>query len=129
MKLLSLNLSVLSNTYCIAKLLHPPIEIPKNTLACIFEEKFITLIYENNQIIEFNVIEISHGWRAIKIDTVLNFNDSGILNSILEPLCIAKISVLVISSFNTDYILIKQNDLIDAINALKNRNHFINYNY
>ena len=59
------------------------------------------------------------GFVAFKIRGKLNFSLVGILNSILKPLSDASISVFVISTHETDYILIKEHETEKAINALK----------
>ncbi len=59
------------------------------------------------------------GFVAFKICGELDFSLVGILNSLLEPLSRASVGVFVISTYETDYILIKEHDLDRAINALK----------
>jgi hypothetical protein len=59
-------------------------------------------------------------WRCIKIDDTLDFNLSGILISILKPLAESGVSVLVTSSFDTDYIYFKDKDFVLSMMALKN---------
>ena len=57
-------------------------------------------------------------WRAIKIEGELDFSQTGILSSIAVPLAEAKISIFAVSTFNTDYILVKKNKLEKAIDIL-----------
>jgi hypothetical protein len=58
------------------------------------------------------------GWRAIKIEGDLGFSLTGVLVSLLNPLAEAKISVFAISTYNTDYVLVKEGKLREAIEAL-----------
>jgi uncharacterized protein len=48
------------------------------------------------------------GWKMIKIVGPLEFSLIGVLESILQPLSDAKISIFTLSTFDTDYILVKE---------------------
>jgi hypothetical protein len=50
----------------------------------------------------------SKRWKGYKIDGILDFSLTGIINDITKPLKDNKISVFVVSTFNTDYIFIKE---------------------
>jgi hypothetical protein len=58
-------------------------------------------------------------WRALKVEGTLDFALTGILASIANPLAAAKISIFAISTFDTDYVLIRASDLERACSALK----------
>lgn len=58
------------------------------------------------------------GWRAIRITGILDFSLIGILAGISEILAKNKIGIFVISTYNTDYILVKKEQLNAAVNAL-----------
>jgi uncharacterized protein len=58
--------------------------------------------------------QIEGGWRALQVQGPLDFALSGILSSISAPLAVAGIPIFVISTFNTDYILVKQDKLEDT---------------
>ena len=62
------------------------------------------------------------GWRAFKVVGKLEFSAVGILASILTPLAEASIGILAISTFDTDYILVRSHALELAKLAL--RRHF-----
>lgn len=66
-----------------------------------------------------------HGWRAMKIVGVLDFSLIGILAKISTVLAQAKISIFAISTYNTDYILVKADQLDDAIDVLKQNGYQI----
>ncbi len=65
------------------------------------------------------------GWRLMRVMGVLDFSLIGILSSILEPLAEYKISVFAISTYNTDYIMVKEETLNKAAEALKKKGHHI----
>lgn len=63
-------------------------------------------------------IESNNGWKAFMLEGPLDFSLVGILSSLIAPLATAGISVFVISSFQTDYILVKKENLEGAISEL-----------
>ncbi|MCJ7806707.1 MAG: ACT domain-containing protein [Clostridia bacterium] len=59
-----------------------------------------------------------NNFRALKVNGPLAFSLTGILASLLNPLAAAGISVFAVSTYNTDYILIKEKNLEQAIGLL-----------
>src|SRR5438094_762702 len=55
------------------------------------------------------------GWRCLGIPGTLDFALVGILSSLVVPLAEAGVSVFAISTFDTDYLLIRESDLQRAI--------------
>ena len=62
------------------------------------------------------------GWRAFVVEGKQDFSAVGILSSILSPLARAGISIFSISTFDTDYILVRIDVLEKARTIL--RQHF-----
>ena len=61
------------------------------------------------------------GWSALMIDGVLDFSLIGILSGIAAALASAGIGIFAISTFNTDYILVKDREgAIAALTAAGN---------
>lgn len=54
-----------------------------------------------------DVIIAEDGWRALKITGVLDFGMIGVIAGISGLLAEARISLFVVSTYNTDYILLK----------------------
>ena len=52
-------------------------------------------------------IEQDPGWQAIRFAGAFGFGEVGVLSSILSVLAEAKVPVLAVSTFETDYLLIK----------------------
>jgi hypothetical protein len=66
------------------------------------------------------------GWSCIKISGPLDLNAVGILANLSKALAEARISIFVVSSYDTDYILIPAEKLPAAIAALEGAGfHFI----
>ena len=66
-----------------------------------------------------NTTECNDGWKAFRIEGVLDFSLVGILSRISTCLVDNSIGIFAISTFNTDYILIKDGDFEKAIEVLQ----------
>ena len=66
-----------------------------------------------------NTTEREDGWRAFRIEGILDFSLIGILSEISSILAENSIGIFVISTFNTDYILTKSEKLDHAIGVLR----------
>ncbi len=65
------------------------------------------------------------GWRALKVAGPLDFSMVGVLAGISGALARARISLFVLSTFDTDYILVKGADLRGAMSALESAGYTI----
>lgn len=65
-----------------------------------------------------NDIKCEKDWRVLKIEGPLDFSLIGILASISTILAQKGISIFAISTYDTDYILVKNNDIDNAIESL-----------
>ena len=72
-----------------------------------------------------NTIEREDGWRAFRIEGVLDFSLIGILSKISSLLAANKIGIFAISTFNTDYILTKKENFDKAIDVLKAEGYLV----
>lgn len=76
----------------------------------------ISLVVDSDKLPEHKFV--SAGWRAMRIIGPLDFSLVGVLQKILEPLAQNGISVFTISTFVTDYLLIRQEQLQKAVELL-----------
>lgn len=65
------------------------------------------------------------GWRAFRIDGVLDFSLIGILSNISAILAENKIGIFAVSTFNTDYILVKEENFERALQVLAEKGYTI----
>ncbi|MDE5907292.1 MAG: ACT domain-containing protein [Lachnospiraceae bacterium] len=72
-----------------------------------------------------NVTEREDGWKIMRIRGILDFSLIGILAGISTELAKHEIGVFVISTFHTDYILVKAEDLNKALEVLGKRGYQI----
>jgi hypothetical protein len=66
------------------------------------------------------------GWCAFKVEGPLAFGLVGILAAIANPLAKAGISIFATSTYHTDYVLVKEAKVPEAIAALEAAGHTIN---
>ncbi len=116
-----MELKILKDRYKVVKL-RPNEIVPKE----IFGEKIysITKTEEELSIVVKSNLNISNGiiednWNMIKIMGTLDFALIGILSKITSILANANISIFALSTYNTDYILLKSDKLEKAIEVLK----------
>jgi len=66
-----------------------------------------------------NTKEREDGWKAFRIQGVLDFSLIGILAKISSILAAYQIGIFVVSTYNTDYILVKKENFDRALEALE----------
>src|SRR4051794_6196062 len=64
-------------------------------------------------------IKCERGWRALKVEGPLDFSLTGVLVSVCAPLAEAGISVFAISTYETDYVLVREAQWEDAVAVLR----------
>ncbi|MCI0418682.1 MAG: ACT domain-containing protein [Acidobacteria bacterium] len=68
-------------------------------------------------------VMVSRGWKCLKVSGPLDFNLTGILSSLVNPLAEAQISVFALSTYDTDYLLVKAENLERALRVLSFAGH------
>jgi hypothetical protein len=63
------------------------------------------------------------GWRALQVEGPLDFQLVGVLASLATPLAEAGVSIFAISTYSTDFILIKQSQIDVALESLRRAAH------
>lgn len=75
-----------------------------------------------------NTLTCDFGWRALRIQGILEFSLVGILSKISQLLSEKQISLFAISTYNTDYILVKNTDFQEAIVSLQKNGYILKNN-
>ena len=65
------------------------------------------------------------GWRILEVEGPLDFALTGVLNRITAPLAAARISLFAISTYLTDYVLVKEEQLERTLHVLQQSGWFI----
>src|SRR4051812_13133855 len=63
--------------------------------------------------------DLERGWRALQVEETLGFGEIGVIAGIVGPLAAAGVAVFVVSTFATDWILVKESAVGLAREALR----------
>ena len=118
---LTMELKILDNKLKVIKL-KPNETVPE----IVYKQEFysitktdeeLSIVVDEDVNILSNVVE--YNWKAIKIVGTLDFSLIGILSKISTILAQAEISIYAISTYNTDYILVKDDKLEKTTKVLE----------
>ncbi|MBD3668137.1 MAG: ACT domain-containing protein [Kangiella sp.] len=73
----------------------------------------------NRELIKDSVQKSELNWRSIKVEGPLDFSMTGVIAGLSNELAKADIPIFVVSTFDTDYLLVKERNLAEALVALK----------
>ena len=68
-------------------------------------------------------VQCSRGWRALKVEGPLDFSVVGVVASLAAPLAAAGIPIFVVSTYDTDYLLVSGEYLDRAVSVLVEAGH------
>ncbi len=72
-----------------------------------------------------NTVERDDGWRGFRIQGVLDFSLIGILSKLSGILAEHKIGIFAVSTYNTDYILVKEENYARALTVLASEGYTV----
>jgi hypothetical protein len=70
-------------------------------------------------------VRCESGWRCLRVNGVIDFSVVGVLASLTGPLAEAGVSVFAVSTFDTDYLLVKEVDFDRSCSALRLHGHLL----
>jgi len=90
-------------------------------LSIVCEERFVSSRSIESK--EESEIEVETDWAVVKVEGPLDFALTGILSGLIRPLADHGISIFAISTYNTDYILVKNTRLKETIDLFIKGGH------
>jgi hypothetical protein len=121
-----LRLEVLADTLAVCRL---PADAPVPLWAA-GPSRFLTVSRTSEELsitaVEASVppdLRCERDYRAFRVKGPLPLNLIGVLAAIADPLAAAGLSIFAISTFDTDYVLVKARDLEPAVAALEHAGH------
>ena len=75
---------------------------------------------------EDSEVRSESGWTCLQLMGPFAFTLTGILLAVLKPLAEAGIGIFAVSTFDTDYVMVKQIQLAETIKALTSDGHIVN---
>ena len=122
-----LNLTVMDDTFAVCKLDAdapiPPWATAGSHFSITRTADELSVVCRQDAVPEGVVAE--RGWRCLRVAGTMAFSVVGVLASLIAPLAEAGISVFALSTFDTDYLLVKEEDMTVALDALRRRGHAI----
>ena len=122
-----LRIRLLQGTYAVCQ-----IKDTENILNCFDEKDFFSITKTEDEISVVMLqdkissdVKVEKDWRILKVEGTLDFSLIGILAKISDILAKNSISIFVISTFNTDYILVKEEKVEKAILVLSEEGYEI----
>ena len=122
-----LSLTLLEETFCVHRLF-PDAEIPAIVLNSPFfaitrtEEELSIVVPET---VGIEQAQSDSGWACFKVNGPLEFSLVGVLAGIANALAEAKVSIFALSTFDTDYILLKRKQVEAAKEALTSAGYLL----
>lgn len=68
-------------------------------------------------------VKADRGWRCFKVEGPLDLSLTGVLASLANPLAEARINIFALSTFDTDYLLVKEEKVSHAAEVLIRAGH------
>jgi len=122
----SLDLQLLVGAYAVSRL-SPDEPIPKwargELLALVRTPDELSIVSAAGAVPES--VRSESGWRALKVAGPLDFSLVGILAALSGALARADVPLFALSTFDTDYLLVRDHDLGRAVRALESEGHRI----
>ncbi len=116
---MELELKKLSYQFSICKLSNiADIELEKEFVFVGKTDEELSLVCKTEDV-PGKVIDRDDGWRGFRIQGVLEFSLIGILSKITGILAENNIGIFAVSTFNTDYILVKEENFDKAMHVLE----------
>ena len=116
-----LTLTILSDTLAICRL-GPAEDVPEWAMI----GEFVSITHTGDELsivcAEEHVpsdVKADRGWRALKVEGPLDLALTGVLASLANPLAEGQINIFVVSTFDTDYLLVKGYNLTRACAVLR----------
>jgi hypothetical protein len=70
-------------------------------------------------------IRCERGWKCLRVAGTLDFTLAGVLASLIDPLAEVRVAVFVVATFDTDYLLVKEDRLDAAVEVLRREGHVV----
>jgi uncharacterized protein len=123
----SLTLTLLADEYSVVQyppgtLLTPPRDAALWNITVTADE--VSLVCATTQV-PSGAQQQADGWRGFRFEGPFDFALTGILASVAVPLAAADIGIFALSTYNTDYVLVKAAQLDAAVTTLRQAGHVV----
>jgi uncharacterized protein len=118
-------LRTLPDSYAVVRL-HPGSELPEWVEKGPFRsvtrtDNEVSVVCRDHDVPEGESVD--RGWTVLEVMGPLDFSLTGVIASLVAPLAEADMPIFVISTFESDYVLVRSADLARAADALEGAGH------
>jgi hypothetical protein len=64
-------------------------------------------------------VRADRGWRCLRVEGPLDLTLTGVLAALVNPLAEARVNIFAVSTYDTDYLLVKEENLARSIDVLR----------
>jgi hypothetical protein len=122
-------LRLLEGTYAIAKLPPgsrlPDLPVGAKLWSITVTSEEVSLVCDEEHLPGDQDLSVERRWCCLRVEGPLEFELKGVLAGMLVPLAAAGVSVVALSTYSTDYILVKESHLARATAALGEAGHVV----
>ena len=123
----ALRLTVLDDTFAVCRLPADAV-VPEwawtGEVACVTRTRDELSIVCRGDLVPADVLR-EGGWRCLRVRGPLPFTLTGVFSRIAQPLADAGISLFAVMTYDTDYVMVKDEALADAVDALMAAGHTV----
>lgn len=120
-----MELKKLADSFSVCKLLsQKDIDLSRDFYFIGRTDEEISLVCRTQDVPE-HTLEREDGWKGFRIQGVLDFSLIGILSEISAILAENKIGIFAVSTYNTDYILVKEENFERALTVLETKGYTV----
>jgi len=120
-----LKLHLMEDKYCFSKLPQfaelPSVFAKGEMCFSIRTDNELTII--SPEFMAPNNVQQEIGFRCLRVAEHIAITDAGVLASLIQPLSDVGVSVMAISTFDTDYIFFREEDLVKVTQTLQHAGH------
>ena len=127
MRNVQLTLSVLEDSFSVCRLVPDaaiPRWVPTKGLVSITRTTDELSIVCPSRVVP-DTVQTERDFRVLKIEGPFDFSLTGILLAVIGPLAEVGISIFAVSTYDTDYVLVKRKDLKQAVSVLCTFGHTV----
>lgn len=114
-----MNLQLINREFSICKIKEMDTDLLRNEFVFIGKSDNELSIICETKIIPDNVIQVDHGWSCFRIAEDAAFEKYGMIAFLSKVIASEKTGILVVATYDTDYIFIKENKILDVKRALE----------
>jgi len=118
-----MELKIIEGSFAVCKLKNPSsIDFSQNFVFTAKTDEEVSLVCDE-KFVPKDTCKAEKGFSLIKLEEILDFSLIGIISEISNVLAKNNISIFVVSTYNTDYFLVKKKDIEKTKKALQEKGY------